>query len=276
MAKNTSILYKGLAQLRAIRRQLSLQTFRQRVVEHPFLDSTLKVVIADPVAQAWYEHKLPTAIQMHFLRDYGLKPGATVFNIGAHQAVIAAMLARIVTPTGKVVALDPDPFNFQVAQRNKTLNHLEQLEILCAAGADNTRMVNFGLAVGTSGHIAEKNSGLQIISAQAYCVDDLTQKYGAPDVLYIDVEGFEEHVLKGAAQTLASARPDCVVEVHIGGILEKAGGSVSGVLEYFPQEIYDIYIKHPHPNRRYKLVLLSEVGVENWTYHCNMVAVKKT
>jgi hypothetical protein len=137
-------------------------------------------------------------------------------------------------------------------------------------------MIEFGLAVGTSGQIAAKGDGLPTISVQAYSVDDLTERYGRPDVLYIDVEGFEEKVLSGARRTLESARPDCVIEVHIGLGLEKQGGSPAGILSFFPPEIYTIFIKHPDPKKRDQLVLLDEIGIENWNYHCNMVAVKRT
>ena len=44
-------------------------------------------------------------------------------------------------------------------------------------------------------------------------IDDLRLRYGAPDVLYMDVEGFEVEVLIGAANTLKH-RPDCFVEVR--------------------------------------------------------------
>jgi FkbM family methyltransferase len=262
--------------MRKLMRQVSVGTFRREIVEHQFIGSMIKVIIADPTAAKWYRDELPTASEMHFIRDYALKPGAHVFNIGAHQAVIASMLAQIVGSEGLVVALEPDPFSYNIALQNKALNQLDQIEVLHAAGADVSMMIEFGLAVGTSGQIAAKGDGLPTISVQAYSVDDLTERYGRPDVLYIDVEGFEEKVLSGARRTLESARPDCVIEVHIGLGLEKQGGSPAGILSFFPPEIYTIFIKHPDPKKRDQLVLLDEIGIENWNYHCNMVAVKRT
>jgi len=246
--------------LRAVRRTLSLRFFRERIIRHQFLNEPLQIVIADPTAKQWYEEQLPTASELHFLRDYALKTGAKVFNIGAHQAVIASMLARVVGRTGSVLALEPEPFSYGIALRNKAINQLDQLEILHAAGTDSTTMIEFGLGIGSSGAISTGQDALQTILVQAYTIDDLAARYGVPDVLYIDVEGFEQQVLSGAQHTLETARPDCVVEVHIGVGLEKAGGSVAGILAFFSPDIYDFYIKHPDANRRDELVPLAEVG----------------
>ena len=46
---------------------------------------------------------------------------------------------------------------------------------------------------------------------------------GAPDVLFVDVEGYELHVLRGARLTLETHRPDLFVEVHTDAGLERFG-----------------------------------------------------
>lgn len=268
-------LSRVITQARSIRHKLTLQMFPEHMVTHTFLDTSLQVVIADPTAKLWYEQALPQASELHFLRDYSLKPGKRVFDIGAHQAVIASMLAHIVGPQGSVVALEPDPFSYQMALKNKFVNNLNQLHLVHAAGADSSRMIEFSLGLSTSGNVASQEDAFPKIPVQALSVDDLTELHGPPDILYIDVEGFEQHVLQGASKTLSSYQPDCVVEVHIGVGLEKLGGSLEGVLAYFPRDSYHILIKHPDPSRRNELVPLDDVGIENWNYHCNMVAVKK-
>ena len=70
-------------------------------------------------------------------------------------------------------------------------------------------------------------------TVKAVSVDDLPAQFGPPDVLFIDVEGFECEVLCGASQTL-QGRPDLFVEVHVGVGLEKFDRTVEDVLRLIP------------------------------------------
>jgi len=69
---------------------------------------------------------------------------------------------------------------------------------------------------------------------KAVSIDDLSETYGRPDLLFIDVEGYECGVLEGAKKTLASS-PDCFIETHAGVGLERFHGSVEKLLGLFPQ-----------------------------------------
>jgi hypothetical protein len=77
----------------------------------------------------------------------------------------------------------------------------------------------------------------------AVTVDSLAQRFGPPDVLYIDVEGYEQHVLDGARQTLEHVRPDCFVEIHVAAGLEQFAGSIPGILAHFPPARYDLFVR---------------------------------
>ena len=57
----------------------------------------------------------------------------------------------------------------------------------------------------------------------AYSIDDMTARFGRPDMLYVDIEGYECRVFHGAAKTLATD-PDCFVEMHVGCGLEASVG----------------------------------------------------
>ncbi len=62
------------------------------------------------MAEGWYDHDWVDVMnEITLLRKSRLKVGARVFDIGAHQAVVALLLSRTVGPTGEVIAVEADP-----------------------------------------------------------------------------------------------------------------------------------------------------------------------
>ncbi len=59
----------------------------------------MTVSLEDGLAQGWYDYDWPEVPEITLLGKNSLKPGAKVFDIGAHQGVVALMLAKIVGST---------------------------------------------------------------------------------------------------------------------------------------------------------------------------------
>jgi hypothetical protein len=72
-------------------------------------------------------------------------------------------------------------------------------------------------------------------------IDELSDTYGPPNVLFVDVDGFEVSVLQGARKTLMQY-PDCFVEVHVGAGLEEQGGTLADVLSFFSAQEYCLFV----------------------------------
>jgi FkbM family methyltransferase len=157
-----------------------------------------------------------------------------VFNLGANHGVIALMLAQAVGPDGHVVALEANPYDARAAARNAELNDMRQLTCLSAAVGEQSGEVRFGLG-GEVDDGSGKGGGVRV---PAYSIDDLAARHGAPDVVFMDVEGYEFRALAGAATTLAQ-RPDWFVEVHGEEAIGRYGGSVQGVVDAFTSRGYE-------------------------------------
>lgn len=217
--------------LRVLRVRYMRARFRRRRVRHNYGGFDLEVELVDPMGAGWYDHDYAELHEVALLKQHGLRPGARVFDIGAHQCVVAMMLAKTVGQQGFVLAVEASPENCQAGEQNRKLNGIENCRILHAAGAAQSGKLTFNR--GTNGQVDDGSGDWGKIEVDAYSVDDLANQFGAPDVLFIDVEGFECELLRGAQKTLA-AMPDCFVEVHVNAGLEKYGGSVSKLLNLFP------------------------------------------
>ena len=224
--------------LRLARVWSSVHFYRERKVTHVYGGFPLSIWLTDPLAQGWYDSDWPELPEIALLKTGRLKQGARVFDIGAHQCVVAMMLSRIVGTEGQVVALEANPHNAEIGGRNRALNDIAQLKILHGAAAKESGTLQFGK--GLNGAVAggERDWGQQRV--RAYSVDELAREFGAPDVLFMDVEGFECEVLKGARETLRE-RPDVFIEVHSRCGLERFDGSREEILNTFSGDHYMLF-----------------------------------
>jgi FkbM family methyltransferase len=203
------------------------ESFDARVVRRRYAGREYAIEIADPLAEAWYDHDWGEFPELAVLSSHRLRVGATVFDIGAHQGVIALVIADRVGSTGDVIAIEAEPHNAAVAHRNVELNRATNVEVIHAAGVRVPGRVRF--SPGLNGHVGgQQRAGT--VEVRGVSVDELSGERGAPDVLFIDVEGFELEVLRGASETLIS-KPDLFVEVHQNVGLEQAGGSAAELVQ---------------------------------------------
>ena len=225
--------------LRLWRLRRGVRRFQPRVVHHTYGGHRLAIHLADPLARGWYDADWPLPPELSLLGRHGLVDGATVFDLGAHQGVVALMMARMVGDRGRVVAVEPSAHNVGVLRRNLDLNGARNVAVVEAAVADRAGTLGFNL--GINGQADDGRGGWGRVEVSATTVDELTDQFGPPGVLFLDVEGYECHALRGAARTLAT-RPDCCVEVHAGIGLERFGGSAAEVLGYFPDDAYERWV----------------------------------
>lgn len=152
-----------------------------------------------------------------------VKPGMCVWDLGANQGLFTFAAAARAGEQGHVFGFEPDPFllalldqslassshkgasvdvmplalshrigigQFLIAQTDRTLNHL-------ASAKGNPR---------TGG--ARSSRSVMLVT-----LDWLAEQLGPPDLIKIDVEGGEAHVLRGARALLKRDRPVVIIEV---------------------------------------------------------------
>jgi FkbM family methyltransferase len=149
-----------------------------------------------------------------------LRPGMTVFDIGAHVGQYTVAAARAVGPTGHVHAFEPHAANFGRLKANVTINGFANVAANHQAVSDSTgETILFAPRSDNSGECAlfpcYTGMGEECVSTVA--LDDYVRHAdlgpsGRIDVLKVDVQGAEERVFRGARQVLLVHRPVVVCE----------------------------------------------------------------
>lgn len=203
--------------------------------QHTYAGFPLYVYIFDEVSKNWYDHDWERG-EIEFLKKGKLKQGVTVFDIGAHHGIVALIFSKIVGKKGHVIAIEMDKNHIEAARVNKKSNSAVNLRLVHAAAAEKKRRIFYA-----KDQVQKVKKASNLASVTSISIDELTENFGIPSVLYIDVEGFECKVMEGAKKTL-KYYPDFCIEVHANNGLENFGGSVKQLLSYFPKEKYNIFI----------------------------------
>ena len=196
-------------------------------------DLKLKIRIADPLAEGWYGHDWEVLPEISMLREVGaLRPGACVFDLGAHQGVVALMLAQDVGPEGYVLAVEAEPHNARIAEINKQANGASNLDVLNAAITEKDGSTFFSESL--NGSVSTVRGGTAEVAA--WTVDTLAMKHRPPDVVFMDIEGYEGRALPAALRTIASGAV-FFVEVHVETLVD---ATPDGLMRLFSGR--DVYI----------------------------------
>ena len=170
----------------------------------------------------------------HVLRDTGvwereeadalrslLAPGMTFVDIGAHVGYMSLVAAGAVGPTGRGIALEPAPGNFELLQANLLRNGASNVVAIPAAAWWTTGPVAFSLdEFNTGDHRAYARAGSESLEVQGYALDDVIPDELTVHVVKVDAQGTDHLAIRGMARTLARCRPTLVVEYWPPGIAE--------------------------------------------------------
>jgi len=150
-----------------------------------------------------------------------VRPGDTVYDVGANVGLYASFFSRLTGPSGRVYAFEANPVCVYFLQANRAHNSLENVEILPIAVGDSPSSIGFtvnyrNLLVGMSDAAAAPGKSGHRFDAPAAALDQMIETHGLrpPDIVKIDIEGAEGAAIAGMREILARHRPILIIEIH--------------------------------------------------------------
>ena len=205
------------------RKGASMGGFQPFVEEVSLAGVTFAFWVGDVTAQKWYNPAEHQSFSEHTETARLIRPGDRVLEIGSHHGFTAMLLSKLVGNAGFVLAVEPSPFNAIMTSAQVTLNRARNCHVIQAAASD--RKGRTKISTQSNSRVTDSDHGIEVPTVR---VDDLDAEFGPFDVLKVDVEGFEQQVLKGAS-ALLSRLPRIMLELH-SPYLSEFGSSIEGVL----------------------------------------------
>lgn len=154
-----------------------------------------------------------------------VKPGQTVYDVGANIGFFTILCSRLVGPTGRVYAFEPIPRNLATLKHNIALNGLTNVVVVEKALSSSTGTAEMFVSpwsafhsLNVEGASKQENHGPAAgeIVVETVALDEFVKGEGVrtPDLVKIDVEGAELIVVDGMRETLRCRQPLLLCELH--------------------------------------------------------------
>ncbi|MGG5822592.1 FkbM family methyltransferase [Falsiroseomonas sp. HW251] len=170
-----------------------------------------------------------------------IRPGDTVFDIGAHHGVYTLLGAVATGHGGKVHAFEPNPRYAELLDRSIAVNGFGgicQLHPVAVGAAEGQTELHFSFEYGGGGHLALAGYPLrgekQGSACRVVALDDLFPDPATTvDVMKMDVEGTETNAVRGMRGLLARSPRARVMFEFAPQLLTAHGGGPAALIEEF-------------------------------------------
>jgi FkbM family methyltransferase len=184
-----------------------------------------------------------------------VRPGMNVVDVGAHMGYYTRLFAELTGPTGKVLAIEPQPDNL-VALRHNTRPY-RNVQVSGAAAGDQRREATLHWSAGSTNHslVPGFTDCVNQSTVTVRPLDDLLGELGFErvDFLKIDVEGGEPLVLSGLTQTI-SRNPQLTILIESNTKALAASGTSQDTLR-LQLTAFGLQVR---------TLNVESAGVENW------------
>jgi FkbM family methyltransferase len=144
-----------------------------------------------------------------------LKPGDVVYDIGASIGFITVICARLVGPTGRVIAFEPSPPARERLRHNIALNGLQNVTVIEAGVGEREGTAHLAGDLALVWGSLQESGADGGVEVRVLALDELdAERFPAPTLVKMDIEGGEGSALRGMTRVLREQRPVVLCETH--------------------------------------------------------------
>ncbi|HEX4078387.1 MAG TPA: FkbM family methyltransferase [Rhizomicrobium sp.] len=174
-----------------------------------------------PAAKALMAGEVWEPETIEFIFEYCAAGDLITAGAWAGESLPALCLAT--SPDHTVWAFEPNPESFRFCAATVLLNDLKNVRLLNAALGDRPDTKNLivrdcaGLSLGGACQIIDVairdgKSEIEAVAVSVVTIDEVVPNTTAVSIIQLDVEGYEEFALVGAARTIEMNRPRLILE----------------------------------------------------------------
>jgi FkbM family methyltransferase len=195
---------------------------------------------------------------MSFLLHY-LQKDDLFYDIGANVGVYTVLASKV--KNTKTVCIEPLPTTYEKLIDNIQINRLDNVISLNIGLSHEKSKLYFTTDKDTMNGVAlSSDSNKKEVDVDT--LDNLSEIYGIPKVVKIDVEGYETNVLKGANKILTDDRLEVVI-LELNGNGVKYGFRDDDIHNNLKNIGFNSFIYNPFER---KLIKLEKYGTHNTIY----------
>jgi len=148
-----------------------------------------------------------------------LSRGDVVVDIGANIGYYVLLEAMLVGKEGRVYAIEPVPQNVDLLKKNIKLNNYSNVEVFqLAIGNENKKDLIYLSSKRNCGSMIKKavmSTYKDEMLVKVVSLDKFLENKPFPDLIRMDVEGYEIKIIRGMKKILESNKPlKIFVEIH--------------------------------------------------------------
>ncbi len=244
---------KLLRSMRSVR-ELRVQTF---------FGPSMSIVLPEHVSiSIWLHGFVSEDVCLMLLA--ALPAGGRFIDVGAHVGFFTLLGAYLAGEQGRVLALEPTPSVYRILQRNvAAYPNIKACPFAAFSEDCELTLHDYGLEFSAYNSLlsirppeGRRPTGKVDLTVRARRIDDLLadENWDRLDVVKIDAESSEGHVLRGAERTILRFRPAVIVEVGDYGVEGSLGSRE--IIAWFVDRGYAAFdaqggIIAPHRNREH-------------------------